>query len=157
MEIFGKSTINPLLYYSGKIVGYIVWIILALSLLNISKIEDSSFYYAKVISIFLLCIGLLFAFFSLINLGRSTRLGLPKKPTIFKENGIYRISRNPMYIGFGLITISSMIYTMNLLVGIMGIYSLFVYHLIILSEEKFLENRFGRKYIEYKKKVRRYL
>jgi protein-S-isoprenylcysteine O-methyltransferase Ste14 len=37
---------------------------------------------------------------------------------------------------------------------VIGIY---VHHLIILSEERFLEGRFGGDWIAYKKKVRRYL
>jgi protein-S-isoprenylcysteine O-methyltransferase Ste14 len=38
-----------------------------------------------------------------------------------------------------------------------GIYSIVVYHLIIIGEEKFLEKAFREAYLEYKKKVRRYI
>lgn len=62
-----------------------------------------------------------------------------------------------MYLGFNLITIAAMIYTLNLWIVILGIYSMAIYHLIILGEEMFLENRFGISFIDYKKKTRRYL
>jgi len=49
------------------------------------------------------------------------------------------------------------LYTLNAAVILMGIYSLVLYHFFILSEQKFLANRFGADYIKYKKEVRRYL
>jgi protein-S-isoprenylcysteine O-methyltransferase Ste14 len=93
----------------------------------------------------------------MINLGKSTRLGLPSEATEFKNHGIYTISRNPMYAGFNLFTIASISGCANGIVALMGIYSIFIYHLIIKSEERFLEQRFGQTYSDYKKRVRRYL
>lgn len=83
-------------------------------------------------------------------------MGIPLKETKLKTEGIYKISRNPMYIGLHLITLSSIVYTMNIYLFIIGLYSVYVYHLIILSEEKFLSSRFGGDYSNYKQKVRRY-
>ena len=157
MDIVGKTTINPILFYTGKISGYITWIILLLLMLGIDLIKRLSFGYNDYISYVILLIGLVFVIFSSINLGSSTRLGLPYENTVFKTNGLYTISRNPMYLGFNLITISSLIYTLNLWVMILGIYSIIIYHLIILGEEKFLEKRFGKEYANYKEKIRRYL
>ena len=62
-----------------------------------------------------------------------------------------------MYVGFNLITISSIIYTGNLFILLMGLYSIIVYHFIIISEEKFLASRFEMEYLDYKLGVRRYL
>ena len=62
-----------------------------------------------------------------------------------------------MYVGFGLFTIASMIYPINVAILILGIFSLVVYHLIIKSEEKFLQRRFSTDYENYQKKVGRYL
>jgi protein-S-isoprenylcysteine O-methyltransferase Ste14 len=61
-----------------------------------------------------------------------------------------------MYLGFDFLTISAMIYTLNIWVVIPGIYSMVVYHLIILSEEKFLKERFGLEYLTYSQYSRRY-
>ena len=157
MDLIGKATINPILFYSGKISGYITWIILFLLIFKIYLIDSNSFVYNEYISYVILLTGLILIVFSMINLGRSTRLGLPSENTVFKTNGLYKMSRNPMYLGFNLMTISSMIYSLNIWIIILGIYSIIVYHQIILGEEKFLEDRFGIEYSNYKKKTRRYL
>jgi protein-S-isoprenylcysteine O-methyltransferase Ste14 len=157
MDLIGKATINPLIFYTGKISGYITWIYSSLVLLGLGLTEKQSSYYMNVISGLLLFVGLIFTVISLINLGKSTRLGIPSDDTILKTNGIYKISRNPMYVGFNLITISSMIYSLHWLVIILGVYSLITYHLIIKGEERFMIKRFGQGYQNYQSKVRRYL
>ena len=157
MNIIGKTTINPLLFYTGKISGYLTWIFLVLSFINIETIVVNNFYFNRAFSVVLIIAGLTFTVISLINLGNSTRLGLPSETTHFKTKGLYKFSRNPMYVGFNLITLSSIIHFLSPWTIILGIYSIFVYHLIILGEERFLESRFGTNYISYKEKVRRYL
>jgi protein-S-isoprenylcysteine O-methyltransferase Ste14 len=95
--------------------------------------------------------------FSLINLGKSTRLGLPEEDTKLQTNGIYRVSRHPMYVGFHLFTVSAMLHTLNPYVIIGGAYSFVVYHYIIKAEERFLDQRFAQAYENSKQQVRRYL
>jgi protein-S-isoprenylcysteine O-methyltransferase Ste14 len=157
MDIIGKTTINPMLFYSGKIAGYFTWIIYSLSVLKIDLMIRYDFSYSAYIALFTVTIGLFFVVISLINLGRSTRLGLPSESTVLKINGLYKISRNPMYFGFNLLTISAMIYMCNLVIFGLGIYSIVIYHLIIIGEEGFLDKRFGVDYSNYKKTVRRYI
>jgi protein-S-isoprenylcysteine O-methyltransferase Ste14 len=156
-ELIGKATINPLLFYSGKFSGYFTWIVLLSSLLGIELIPKVSFKFVEYVACFLMGWGLLAIVISLINLGSSTRFGLPIKDTKFKTNGIYKISRNPMYVGFDLLTISAILITLHSLIIVMGIYSILIYHLIILGEERFLDKRFGFDYARYKQKVRRYI
>lgn len=62
-----------------------------------------------------------------------------------------------MYLGFNLLTISAMIYMLNLIIILFGVYSIVIYHFIIIGEEGFLEKRFGATYSNYKKSVRRYI
>ena len=102
-------------------------------------------------------IGLLVLMISLVNLGKSTRLGLPDEQTALETGGMYRFSRNPMYVAFHLFTLSAILYTPAPVVAITGIYSTLVYHYIIKAEEAFLEQRFGAPYVDYRRKVRRYL
>lgn len=156
-NLIGKTTINPILFYSGKIAGYIIWMILILMLFGINVVSKISCTFCDYLAYTFLIFGLLLTVVSLFNLGSSTRLGLPSDDTELKTNGLYKISRNPMYVGFNLFTISAMIYTMNICIILAGIYCIITYHLIIKSEESFLENRFGLEYKDYRKKVRRYL
>ncbi len=156
MDFIGKPAINPIIFYSGKFLGYFTWIVLFLLIMNFDVIDCFKVLNNNYISYIFLAEGVFFVFFSLINLGRSTRFGLPTDKTVLKTNGLYQISRNPMYLGFDFLTISAMIYTLNFWVIIPGIYSMLVYHLIILSEEKFLKERFGLEYLTYSQYSRRY-
>lgn len=72
-------------------------------------------------------------------------------------NGIYGLSRNPMYLGYfvcftgiALQTQSAILFGMILLFQISA-------HRIILSEERWCTERFGTAYREYMQRVRRYL
>ncbi len=157
MEIIGKPTINPILFYSGKISGYTIWIFLLLAILKIRILPLMLPWNLDIIAYLLLIVGLIFSFYSLLNLGRSTRFGIPTTKTKLVTGGLYRISRNPIYFGFNLITISSIIYILNPIVLALGIYCMGIYHLIILREEEFLTEAFGDDYLTYKRKVRRYI
>jgi protein-S-isoprenylcysteine O-methyltransferase Ste14 len=157
MKIIGKESIHPILFYSGKILGYLTWIFFLLSIFKVLIINKPPYFIISIIGFTLTGIGFIITIISLINLGKSTRLGLPEEKTEFKTNGLYKFSRNPMYLGFNLLTISSVIFLWNIVFLLLGIYSIIIYHFIILNEEKYLKNRFGDKYNEYKKKVRRYV
>ncbi len=157
MEVIGKSTIHPLFFYSGKIFGYIIWALYLSSVFGIFIISKNPIQFFIIFSYVLLVIGLVLVIISLFYLGRSVRLGLPDEDTTLKTGGIYTFSRNPIYLGFNLFTIASAVYTANILIAAAGIYSIVIYHFIILGEENFLEKRFGDKYMEYKTKVRRYM
>ncbi len=157
MDLIGKTTIHPLFFYTGKILGYITWILFLLSMFNIFIISRQPIEFLKILSYMLFTIGLIIVVISLINLGRSTRLGLPSENTTLKINGLYRFSRNPMYLGFDLLTLASIVFIANIIIAIIGVYSIVIYHFIIIGEEKFLEKRFGSEYINYKRKVRRYI
>jgi protein-S-isoprenylcysteine O-methyltransferase Ste14 len=157
VELLGKTTIHPVLFFSGKFSGYAVWVLFVLSLVHIHTINQLSVGFLRIIACILACLGLVFIVLSLINLGSSTSLGLPVSDTTLKTDGLYRISRNPMYVGFDLLTLSSILYLGNIFVAGAGLYSIVIYHLIIIGEEKFLIGRFSSSYANYKNKVRRYL
>ncbi len=155
MKLIGKEPINPALFYSGKIAGYAIWIALLVEIIHIRAIIELSI--SKQLAIFLALISIVLIAVSLINLGSATRLGLPQENTQFKTKGLYKISRNPMYIGFNLLSLSAILFIGNFIVVVLGTYSILIYHQIIQGEETFLESRFGEKYCAYKNKVRRYI
>lgn len=156
-HLIGKPPIHPVLFYTGKISGYFTWAILILALSGIITVERSTFLWSTYFSYVLLIIAIGISLLSIFNLGKSTRLGLPLENTELKTNGCYRVSRNPMYLGFNMLTTAAMLYTVDIWVILPGIYSIVVYHFIIISEEKFLARRFGSEYLAYRRKVRRYL
>jgi protein-S-isoprenylcysteine O-methyltransferase Ste14 len=157
MNIIGKTTIHPLLFYTGKVAGYIIWLVSLATICGFTFFHKQTNEGLLLASYVIFAVALFLSIASMFDLGRSTTLGLPLEKTEFKTGGLYRYSRNPMYLGFGLLTIASILFNASLIIFICGLYSLAIYHFIILGEEKFLAKRFGEKYLAYTKKVRRYL
>ena len=88
----------------------------------------------------------------------SWRAGIPKSDkTKLVTNGIYKISRNPAFLGFDLVYIGILLLYFNPIHLIFTLFAIIMFHLQILQEEKFMEATFKEEYIDYKKKVFRYL
>ena len=82
----------------------------------------------------------------------------PEKTTTLVTNGIFSITRNPMYLGLFL-SISSTILFFGAWFGII-ILMFFVWYINkfqIIPEEEAMEKLFGNKYSEYRQKVRRWI
>ena len=82
----------------------------------------------------------------------------PDKASELVITGIYRISRNPMYVGFSLLLTGwaiylANLYTLPLLIG----FIIYIDRYQIRPEEKILEAIFGQRYLAYKTRVRRWL
>lgn len=87
----------------------------------------------------------------------SWRAGIPiKDKTELVTKGIYRMSRNPAFLGFDLVYIGAAIAFTNSVLVIITAAAIIALHMQILEEEKFLIQRFGEVYIDYKKQVGRY-
>lgn len=157
MELIGRTSIHPLLFYSGKLSGYVIWILLVLDYLGIHVLAGFRSLALDYLSFLVAGVSALFIVLSFVNLGSSVRLGLPTGSTRLKTRGVYRLSRNPMYVGFDLLTVAGILAIRSPVVLVLGLYSVVVYHLIIRSEENYLESAFGAPYSEYRKRVRRYL
>jgi protein-S-isoprenylcysteine O-methyltransferase Ste14 len=157
MEVLGKSTINPLFFYSGKIAGFVPIIVALLVFFNVEILAKTRFIGSNYLSLFVFLLSMFFVLMSLFNLGSSTRVGIPTEDTVLKQQGLFKVSRNPIYVGFHLMNVASLLYCFNLYLVILALYSFLVYHFIIKGEEQFLVKRFGQDYLDYKKQVRRYL
>jgi protein-S-isoprenylcysteine O-methyltransferase Ste14 len=90
-------------------------------------------------------------------LGSAFRLGSPKEQTGLRMMGLYRVSRNPMYVGVFATIAAAVPYTLNPRVMAAGVFVAAVHHRIVLAEERFLRATFGSSYSEYCGRVRRYL
>ncbi|MBN2736750.1 MAG: isoprenylcysteine carboxylmethyltransferase family protein [Spirochaetales bacterium] len=157
MNIFGKATINPVLFMTGKISGYIVYIIFILELSGIITFSVHHLFMLQCIAFVIGAFSLGIMIISFLNLGSAIRFGIPADSTELKTHGLYRFSRNPMYLSFNLLILCAMLFTAHPVIICLGVYSIVIYHFIILGEEKFLEQRFGETFLQYKQKVRRYL
>jgi protein-S-isoprenylcysteine O-methyltransferase Ste14 len=113
METFGKPTLHPIIFYTGKVAGYVVWFVFIGCAFDLKNCCNNTWQFWQYLAIVFNAAGWLIATISLIQLGKSTRFGLPTNETTLKSRGIYQYSRNPMYTGFGLLTLSGMFFTAN--------------------------------------------
>lgn len=116
-------------------------------LVTIVKIDFSLYFYLGVFCYFL---GIVLLIVSIVCFASPNAEGL-------NINGIYQFSRNPMYVAYFICFIGMSLLTQSLvLFGIVIIFQVSA-HWIILSEERWCIERFGKNYKEYMKKVRRYI
>jgi protein-S-isoprenylcysteine O-methyltransferase Ste14 len=79
-------------------------------------------------------------------------------PSELEVSGPFRISRNPMYVGMAAILLGTAVVLGTLAAFMFPIaYVIFTDFMFIRFEEKNLERIFGNGYIEYKRKVRRWI
>jgi protein-S-isoprenylcysteine O-methyltransferase Ste14 len=72
--------------------------------------------------------------------------------------GIYRLSRNPMYVGLTALLTGWAVFLAVPVTGIGPIvFALFTQRFQILPEERVLAAKFGREYLDYKQRVRRWV
>ena len=75
----------------------------------------------------------------------------------FHKNGLYRLSRNPMYVAYFVYFLGcALIVKSWIVLGFLLVFQIAA-HWIILSEERWCVQRFGEEYLQYMEQVRRYL
>ena len=124
-------------------------------------IEPFTFSYRIVLSVFIVVIGLACAIpsFRLFAKHKTTISPFtPLETTALVTVGMYRYSRNPMYLGLVLLNIAATIFFGTWLGVIIVVAFIFLLNLLqIIPEEEALIDIFGEEYIDYKKKVRRWI
>lgn len=89
----------------------------------------------------------------------SWRAGVSKTDkTKLVTEGIYQISRNPAFLGFDLLYLGTLLMFFNWILFLLTLFAMVMYHLQIVNvEEDFLLLTFGEDYLQYRKKVCRYI
>lgn len=110
-------------------------------------------------------IGVAFVIFSWVwtiiaqaQMGEAWRIGIDTEHrTPLVQKGLFRISRNPIYIG-GVITLSGLFLIIpNALTLLTLIVGLVVIGVLVRFEEEHVGRMYPREYTEYRKRVRRWL
>ena len=116
-------------------------------------------------TIWLKWIGVLFILIATIIIALSRRefikvntsIRPDKSTTAIISTGPYKISRNPLYISLTLFHVAISIVLNNLWILFMVIPAIIMIVFgVITKEEKYLENKFGQQYLDYKSSVRRW-
>ncbi len=96
---------------------------------------------------------------SVLTMQDSWRAGISETDqTELVTKGIYQFSRNPAFLGFDLVYIGILLMFFHWILLAVSVFAGVMLHLqIVYVEERFLKDVFGEEYLEYKKKVCRYL
>ena len=113
------------------------------------------------ISILILLIGMLILINPIFKFIKSKTTIDPikfKKVNKLIISGIYKYSRNPMYLGLLMIVISTSIFFLNILsITTPFLFYCWINRFQIKREEIFLTEKFGKEYMSYKTKTRRWI
>jgi protein-S-isoprenylcysteine O-methyltransferase Ste14 len=119
------------------------------------------FFYSTIISgtgILFCIIGLSLLLWSLISFGRSFRVGIDiEQPDKLVTNGIFAVSRNPLYVAFLLVLAGQFLIVPAWFFAVYFFAAALLIHRQILREENYLKKHYGQEYLEYCRQVRRYL
>ena len=139
----------------------LVIILTSLVYFSSTKLELIYLPYRQIVSVIILFIGLIVIVSPVVDFIKSKTTVNPVKfqnVNRLVTTGIYKYSRNPMYLGMILIIISTTVYYLNFL----SVFSPLIFYIWINKfqinrEEIFLEDKFGSEYLEYKSKTRRWI
>ncbi len=106
----------------------------------------------------LMFISLILTIVSQITMRNSWRIGIDlDKKTELITIGVFKYSRNPIFLGMVLFMCGIFLVTPNVLILMIILLGFILIEFQVRLEEEFLEKQFGEEYIKYKKEVRRYI
>ena len=112
----------------------------------------------KIAGIFFALTGDIIFVMAVFTMKDSWRAGIPERDkTTMITSGIYGYSRNPAFLGFDLVYLGLLMMYFNIVLFIFSMFAIVMLHLQILQEEKFLQEVFGKTYMDYQSSVMRYL
>jgi protein-S-isoprenylcysteine O-methyltransferase Ste14 len=110
-------------------------------------------------SVVLMGVGVALGLWTVWVMYRRNTSPLPERPTTaLVIEGPFRFSRNPIYLGFTLITLGVAGLANSLWVALLLVpVHLVIHYGVVLREERYLTSKFGEEYIRYRARVRRWL
>lgn len=157
IEQDGQPPINRTLFYASKYSILVLWGAMALASRGIGFSPVQVPRLLQFIALAFWFAGFAFLYLGRFKMGDSFRLGTPKEDTRLRTDGLFSLSRNPMYVGVYATIVASSLYTLNPVVILLGAFVAAVHHSIVLAEENHMQKVFDREYPEYCSRVRRYV
>ncbi|MBU2970844.1 isoprenylcysteine carboxylmethyltransferase family protein [Pseudoalteromonas sp. C2R02] len=150
--------------FKNRVPPPIVMLIFAVLMWGISQISiniEMSYLIRMLSLLTLILFGMLFCIAGVVSFKLAKTTTNPLKPeaaTSLVVSGIYKYSRNPMYLGFALFLLAWSVYLASML-SILGVVVFVCYmnQFQIMPEEAALNKVFGDEFEQYKSKVRRWL
>lgn len=112
----------------------------------------------RIVGVAIVVAGVILFAISVTAMRNNWRAGFDSNQnTTLVTSGIYKHSRNPAFVGFDLIYIGCALAFSNVAMVAVALTAVIAFHVQIMGEERFLTNKFGQEYMDYKNKVKRYL
>jgi protein-S-isoprenylcysteine O-methyltransferase Ste14 len=113
---------------------------------------------ARLAGVALTLIGFALFIVAMLRLGTSWRLGIDEStPGALVTDGVYALSRNPIYIFFDLYFIGAFLLNGALVFLLFAGAAAILLHYQIVQEERFLSRQFGAAYAAYRARTARYV
>jgi protein-S-isoprenylcysteine O-methyltransferase Ste14 len=157
IDMDGEPPIGRRIFYLSKYSILLVWAAMLVHIWGVNLSFATVPSAVRGISIVLWIFGFSLLLLGRLEMGDSFRIGSPKESTGLKVHGLFRFSRNPMYVGVYSTVLAPILYTLNPVIVAAGVFIIAVHHAIVLAEEQFLQREFGAEYREYCSRVRRYI
>jgi protein-S-isoprenylcysteine O-methyltransferase Ste14 len=157
IDMDGEAPIDRTLFFTSKYAIVILWAGMVLQGWGIGLPVAQVPGFLRWISLCIWVAGFALLFIGRFGLGDSFRLGSPQERTGLKTSGLFRFSRNPMYLGVYATLLATVLYTLNPILFLIAVFVAAVHQKIVLAEEQYLRSLFGQEYVDYCSRVRRYL
>lgn len=147
----GAITLPPFIYGGGFLIGMLIHFVFPVAILRQPI--------AVAFGVFLIVISIPIVVFSMRALIRArTAIDVRKPTTTIVATGPYQFSRNPIYLAMTIlyVGISLIINSVALLAMLIPIFFIMNWG-VISREERYLEQKFGEEYKNYKNRVQRWL
>jgi len=146
-----KRVIPPLYFF--------ILLLLVIQLHSIFPIVQIFYFPYNLIGILLIIFGgLINLWAALLFFKKDTTILPDNQPSCFIASGPFCFTRNPIYLGMAAALLGAAIFLGSLITFISPlIFVLLIQTLVIPIEEKNLEAKFGKQYLDYKKRVRRWI
>ena len=127
---------------------------------ELPTVSTQRFFQSEIIALLgvLFCLaGLFLLLWSLISFGQSFRVGIDTEhPDKLITTGIFALSRNPIYVAFAMILAGQFLIFPNWILLVYLVAGIWLLHRQVLREEEYLKQHYGREYLAYSDRVRRY-
>lgn len=115
--------------------------------------------FSRIAILFCMAISAVIGIWSFVRFWRARTSPLPIRPTTaIVTTGPYRFTRNPMYLSLALLYAGlALWFAVTWALALLPLAMVIVRYYVIAGEERYLEQKFGQEYLDYKARVRRWL
>ena len=122
IEQDGEAPINRTLFYTSKYSVLVLWGAMVTRSWGISISSGEVPRFLQLTALLLWISGFVLLYLGRFKMGDSFRLGTPREDTRLRRDGLFRLSRNPMYVGVYATIAASCLYTLNPIVVLLGVF-----------------------------------